>query len=182
MDTTNKATFALYAPILDKFLYIDTDLEMMQFLVAVISSKIVTGIVRIDTATNFTNDVDRHGWLNYSLGQLPLDVYFFNIIILTKKIAYVCNGELQYKSDSEITPEIKELQDFLLLASKVKSTLDNTHDTFLNYVNDMSPELRLVTGKDLHSVRRNCYEILYAEKDITSAKLKIKNILVDIAL
>lgn len=173
--------YALYAPSIDKFLYTDTDLEMMQFLVAVISSKIVTAIVRIDTATNFINDFDNFVCLNYSLGKLPADVHFFDIIILTKKIAHIYKGELVSDFTNGISPEIKELQEFLLLANKVKIHLDNTYGSFFNYVNDMSPELRSVMGKDLHSTRRNCYEILYSEKDISNVKFKIQNLL-DISL
>lgn len=170
--------YALYAPSLDTILFTDTNVDVMFCLSAIISSKIAAVVVRIDTAKNLIDDFDNYVCFYYKFKSLQSDLNFFEASVFARNTPYEFTGEFEPHWDIEIDARVKELQDFLMLARKIRWELDTINRSkFFDYINDMCPEVRLVTGKDIYSMRRKCYEILYSEKNTLSAKNKLEEVL-----
>lgn len=174
----SNSRFALYAPTLDRFIFTHADDDMISFLCAVISSKIVTLPIKIDTASNFKDDFDNYVCYRYTMANLPSDNNFFAISKTINGIPYTYNGELYEYMGEDLSDGIRELQEFLFLACKIKNYFEFDRETkFLVYINDMNPELRKITNLDLRMLQRECYHIIYAERDINTAKNKIESLL-----
>jgi hypothetical protein len=179
VDDYIHAHYALYAPILNRFILLTTDLEAARTLTWLLISKIYAVPVRLDKSENFTtelidNSVCTH-WGLADIDPIHLKSTFLDAFNLyTHKTTVVdCNNELS--TNNEL---LLEVQKFAFLGHYVKQFFKHSCDGVYAFGYDVisalveDPVLIAIKNKE-----RQCYKIICTVTDYTCAESEVLAIL-----
>lgn len=166
--------YGLYSPVIRRFVLVDHRVEILEYVMLLLSSKIRLIIVRLDSAPNFEiNLIDNScctcwgvtDWPDYALDQ--------EFMVPRTEQGYLNEscGTLVELPDKNIV----EVQQFAMLAAHVVSTLKFHRNVFYSKLNDLI-DLPFDDYTLIKDIEKECYRMIYysdSYQDIEDTVIKM---------
>lgn len=174
-----KEIFCLYASVLDRFIFITNSRENAIQLGILISSKINTIPIRIDTSKNYSSSlIDNSCCLRWTVEDNQNINTFSPYSQLTESDiihfrGYLIESNLNY--DISIIDNINTIRNYLFVAQWILLQNDCNQTLNFKYGKDILP---CVFGSNLEQIKKlqkECFESLFLCTDIKTILPKIKN-------
>lgn len=166
--------YGLYSPVTERIIFVDDDINVLEYVMFLMSSKIRLLIVPLHTANNFTNNlIDNTCCTRWSITNWPEQSLEGKFSLATSRERYMIDqcGQLVEKSNKILL----DLQNFTFLSYFIikffKFSNNSLYRLFSNLI-----ELPFPDFDNIKKIEYQCYRTIYLSKDYNSAKEETKRL------
>ena len=172
--------YGIYAPVLDRFILITTDLDIARCVAWLLMGKIHAVPIRLDKTENFTTDlIDNSVCTRWGITEPSVE--FLTTKFLNEGNLYTHKQKIvdkDFEKDISINEMINEIQKFAFLGHYVKlffvKARDGLYSTGYDIISAITTDPALNAIKDKE---RACYKIICLEENYHKAETEVFTIL-----
>lgn len=166
--------YGLYSPVTERILFVDDDIDVLEYVMFLMSSKIRLLIVPLHTATNFNiNLIDNTCCTQWSITNWPVHSLEGKFDLATNRKRFIVDqcGQLVEKSNKILS----DVQNFIFLSYFVIKFFKFSHNSLYRIFSNLI-KLPFSDFDDIKKIEYQCYQIIYSSTDYELAKEKTKRL------